>query len=106
MTRPREDPGMPVQDRADLEPLLDARDDLVDDRPVDLPSVEAFLVEGDERAAIRVRALDPGGRHRIVDEVESLVRLLDRKPRLRGQVRGSLDPRTDDGERAGWHCEA
>src|SRR5439155_14383171 len=101
---PGEDAGMPVQDGADVEPLPDARDDLVDDRAVDLAPVLAVLVERCERARLRIRSLDPRGGHRIVDEVESFVRLLDGKPRLCGQVRGCLDPRADDGERAAGHC--
>src|SRR5919197_3361157 len=54
-----------------------------------------------ERASRRTQPFDPDARDRIGEQVERLVRLLDRDLRLRRQLDAEPNACSDDGERAG-----
>jgi hypothetical protein len=88
---------MPIEDSADVGAPSHAGDDLVRDRRIDLLSLFPRLVERCERARISARALEPGGRDRVGDREENLVRILEGESSLRGQVPGDLDSSSGNG---------
>ena len=95
-----EDARMPVEGGANLAAGPHRREQLVHHLGVRVAPRLSRRVQAVERAAARVRALDPPRRQRLRDEVEDVVRPLDRRSRLGRHLLPQRDPRADDGERA------
>ena len=73
-----EDAGVAVEGGADSAPLADGCQDLLDDLRVGLGPVLVLRVETHQRPGFGDEPLEPGRRERLGDEVEDVVRGLDR----------------------------
>jgi hypothetical protein len=100
VTRIGEHPRVAVEHGTDPVPGRGFRHDRVHDLRVRLPPGLVRRIEAVERPGARVQRLDLQRGDAIGGQVEDAVRPLDRPTRLRGEVRGDVDARPDDVERA------
>ena len=103
VARGAEDARMPVERDAHREAATHRRHDLLDHGFVDPPPLGARLVQVVECSRPRIEPPDDAGRHRLGDQEEHLVGMLDRVACLVRQLDAGADPRPDDDERARRH---
>ena len=101
-----EDAWMPVEGGADVAAGPHRREQLFHHLRVGLAPGLSRCVETAERSAARIHPLDPLCHQRLRDEMEDLVRPLDRRGRLRRHLLPQRDPRSDNGERAAIRDQA
>src|SRR6266704_2280687 len=98
---------MAVGHRTDIAALSHRAEDLVDHACVRLGALTADGVVVTEGVRARTELPEPELGGRFGQEIEDVVRALDRHTGLRGQLDAERNPGPDDGERSGRHgCDA